>query len=56
MRLNTGDQRYNNGKKNGQKEVHCVVLTGGIFIYEKRCDSYGHSLEDDYNEALNAFL
>ena len=25
-------------------------------IYEKRCDGYAHSQEDDYNEALKAFL
>jgi hypothetical protein len=25
-------------------------------ISEKRCDSYVHSQEDDYNESLNAFL
>ena len=25
-------------------------------ISEKRCDSYSHSQEDDYNEALKAFF
>jgi hypothetical protein len=25
-------------------------------ISEKRCDGYSHSQEDDYNEALKAFL
>jgi hypothetical protein len=25
-------------------------------IFEKRCDECAHSLEDDYNEALKAFL
>jgi hypothetical protein len=26
------------------------------FIFEKRCDGYTHLQEDDYNEALKAFL
>jgi hypothetical protein len=25
-------------------------------IFEKRCDGYSHSKEDDYNEALQAFF
>ena len=29
---------------------------GGNFISQKQCDSYAHSQEDDYNEALKEFL
>ena len=39
------------------KNTECkTCYNGGIFIYEKRCDNYTHSQEDEDNEALKAFL
>jgi hypothetical protein len=39
------------------KNTKCKTrLNGGRVIYEKICDDYAHSQEDDYNEALKAFL
>ena len=39
------------------KIIECKThYNGGIFFSEHRCDNYTHSQEDDYNEALKAFL
>ena len=39
------------------KNIECKTrYNGGNFIFKKRCDGYAHSQEDDYNEALKAFL
>ena len=38
------------------KNIECKTRQNGDnFIFEKRCDGYAHSQEDDYNEALKAF-
>ena len=42
------------------KTVKCRLKTSLLkwqqLIFEKRCDGYAHSQEDDYNEALKSFL
>jgi hypothetical protein len=39
------------------KNTKCKTrYNSGSFNSEKRCDGYAHSQEDDYSEALKAFL
>ena len=39
------------------KNIECKTrYNGGKFSSEKIYDDYAHSQEDDYNEALKAFL
>jgi hypothetical protein len=33
-----------------------ILLEWWCLIYEKRCDSYSHSQEGDYNHTLKEFL